>query len=227
MMYNQITFMGGYMEITWYGLSCFRLVERNKATIVTDPYDHREVGYDLLKLKSDVVTVSHDAPGHAFVDAVKGSPHIINGPGEYEIGGVFITGINTNGSKKATGESENTLYLLDFGEVTVAHLGDLKRVPSQAQIEALGQVDIALVPVGGGIGLNAAKAAEIINLLEPGIVIPMHYQTPGVTLDLLPLSRFLKEMGLGEVRAKESLVIKHNEIPEETRVEILELRNSG
>jgi L-ascorbate metabolism protein UlaG (beta-lactamase superfamily) len=211
------------MEITWYGLSCFRLVERGKATIVTDPYDHREIGSESLKLKSDVVTISHDAPGHNFVDAVKGAPHLINGPGEYEIGGVFITGVSTNGSKKATDETDNTLYVFDYGDVTVAHLGDLKRVPNQVQIETLGQVDIAMVPVGGGGGLNAAKAAEIINMLEPSIVIPMHYHTPGITVELLPLSRFLKEMGLGEVHTRESLIIKHSEIPEETRVEVLEL----
>lgn len=211
------------MEITWYGLSCFRLVERGKATIVTDPYDHREIGTESLKLKSDVVTISHDAPGHNFVDAVKGAPHLINGPGEYEIGGVFITGVSTNGSKKATDETDNTLYVFDYGDVTVAHLGDLKRVPNQVQIETLGQVDIAMVPVGGGGGLNAAKAAEIINMLEPSIVIPMHYHTPGINVELLPLSRFLKEMGLGEVHTRESLIIKHSEIPEETRVEVLEL----
>jgi len=211
------------MEITWYGLSCFRLVERGKATIVTDPYDHREIGSESLKLKSDVVTISHDAPGHNFVDAVKGAPHLINGPGEYEIGGVFITGVSTNGSKKATDETDNTLYVFDYGDVTVAHLGDLKRVPNQVQIETLGQVDIAMVPVGGGGGLNAAKAAEIINMLEPSIVIPMHYRTPGIAVELLPLSRFLKEMGLGEVHTRESLIIKRSEIPEETRVEVLEL----
>ena len=60
------------MEITWYGHSCFRLTERNYATVVTDPFDNKVIGYDALKLKSDIVTVSHDAPGHNNTDAVKG-----------------------------------------------------------------------------------------------------------------------------------------------------------
>ena len=59
------------MEITWYGHSCFRLTERNYATVVTDPYDNKSIGYSPLKLRSDIVTVSHDAPGHSNTDAVK------------------------------------------------------------------------------------------------------------------------------------------------------------
>jgi L-ascorbate metabolism protein UlaG (beta-lactamase superfamily) len=89
------------MEITWYGHSCFRLTERGMASVVTDPYDHRAVGYDALKLKADIVTVSHNAPGHSFVTAVKTQHHLITGPGEYEIGGVFITGFKPTARKSA------------------------------------------------------------------------------------------------------------------------------
>jgi L-ascorbate metabolism protein UlaG (beta-lactamase superfamily) len=212
------------MEIFWYGLSCFRMVERGSIAIVTDPYDHNSCGYSQLKLKADVVTVSHDAPGHANISAVKGDPYIIAGPGEYEIGGVFITGVRTNGRKRNSDEPYNTLYLFNFDEVSIVHLGDLQRVPSQAEVEALGQVNIALVPVGDGINWNAAKAAEIISLLEPGIVIPMHYATPETTLKLQPLNRFLKEMGVDKVTTEPSLKVERGRIPDETRVVVLESR---
>ena len=66
------------MEITWYGHSCFRLTERNYATVVTDPFDSKSIGYSALRLKSDIVTVSHVAPGHSNTDAVKGISHVIN-----------------------------------------------------------------------------------------------------------------------------------------------------
>jgi L-ascorbate metabolism protein UlaG (beta-lactamase superfamily) len=79
------------MEIVWYGHSCFRLTERSMATVVTDPFDAEVVGYEALKLKADIVTVSHDAAGHNYLNAVKGYGHAITGPGEFEIGGVFIT----------------------------------------------------------------------------------------------------------------------------------------
>ncbi len=215
------------MEITWYGHSCFRLTERGMATVVTDPYDHEAAGGEPLKLKADIVTVSHSAPGHNFTQAVKGKSHTITTPGEFEIGGVFITGVQTNGyGKRATDEPRNTLYVFDYNGITIAHLGDLRRVPSQTEVEALGTVHVALVPVGGSGGLNAAKAAEVVSLLEPGIVIPMHYQTPGSLIKLAPLSKFLNEMGLGNVSAQESLKVSSSTIPEETHVVVLSIQRS-
>lgn len=215
------------MEITWYGLSCFRLTERGMATVVTDPYDHKVVGYEPLKLKADIVSVSHEAAGHSYVAAVKGRQHTITGPGEYEIGGVFITGVQTNGhSKNEPAEPRNTLYVFDYDGVNVAHLGDLSRVPSQAEVEALGEVHVALVPVGGGGGLSAAKAAEVVSVLEPGIVIPMHYGTPASLLNLAPLSKFLKEMGLSDQAPLDSLKVTRSSIPDETRVVVLNYAHS-
>src|SRR3990172_10307632 len=131
-------------------MSCFRMVERGLATVVTAPFD-ASVGLPEPKLRADVITISHDAPGHNNLAAVKGERRVIQGPGEYEIGGVFITGIAMNSaSPKGNGGRPNTLYVFDFNGLTVAHLGDLAYVPSQPQIENLGAVDVALVPVGGG-----------------------------------------------------------------------------
>ena len=215
------------MEITWYGHSCFRLTERGMASVVTDPYDHRVTGYEALKLKADIVTISHEAPGHNYLSGVKGRNHLITGPGEYEIGGVFITGVQTNGQKKRDKEEPlNTLYVFDFDGVTVAHLGDLERVPSQTEIEALGNVRVALVPVGGGSGLTAAKAVEVVSLLEPGIVIPMHYGTMGSNIKLAPVTKFLKEMGVAAVEPQPSLKISRGSVPEETRVVVLSYNRS-
>jgi len=215
------------MEIVWYGHSCFRLTERNMASVVTDPFDHQVAGYEALRLKADIVTVSHDAPGHSYVSAVKGKSHVITGPGEFEIGGVFVTGVQTNGhGKRSTDEPRNTLYVFDYDGVTIAHLGDLRRVPSQTEIEALGTVNVALVPVGGGGGLTSAKAAEVVSLIEPGIVIPMHYGTPASSIKLAPLAKFLKEMGLGNVVAQDSLKISRGSVPEETHVVVLNYARS-
>jgi L-ascorbate metabolism protein UlaG (beta-lactamase superfamily) len=82
-------------------------------------------------------------------------------------------------------------------------------------------VRVALVPVGGGGGLNAAKAAEVVSLLEPGIVIPMHYHTAESKVKLASLNRFLKEMGLGNVEPQESLKVSRSTVPDETRVVVL------
>ena len=214
------------MEITWYGHSCFRLAERGYAAIATDPFDD-SLGYDVPKIKADIVTISHDAPGHNNVAAAKGA-RVLSGPGEYEIGSVFITGIATGQSgaaaKKRKAEDDNhrnTLYLFDFDGLTVCHLGDLDHVPTQTQIEDLGTVGVALVPVGGGGGLNAASAAEVISLIEPSIVIPMHYKTNDTSLKLDPLSKFLKEMGLGNLKPQDTLKVTKSQLPDETQVVVL------
>ena len=218
------------MEITWYGHSCFRLTERNYATVVTDPFDSKTIGYSALRLRSDIVTVSHAAPGHNNTDAVKGISHIIDGAGEFEIGGVFITGVQTDGgSSRKKGKDDaarNTIYVFDYDGITVAHLGDLKHTPTQSEIESLGTINVALVPVGGGGGLNAAKAAEIISLLEPNLVIPMHYSTPAVKLPLDTLNKFIKEMGLSQTETQPSLKVTRSSLPHETHVSVLEYQTS-
>ena len=215
------------MEIAWYGHSCFRFIERGMAAVVTDPFDSEIVGYESLKLRADIVTVSHDAPGHNFVNAVKGTSHKLTGPGEFEIGGVFITGVQTDtNNKKNADKPRNTLFLFDFDGLTIAHLGDLSQVPSQSEVEALGTVNVALVPVGGGNGLNAAKAAEVISLLEPNIVIPMHYASQVARLELDPLSKFLKEMGLTSQETVPGLKVSRSGLPDETKVIVLDVTNS-
>ncbi|MCA9920130.1 MAG: MBL fold metallo-hydrolase [Anaerolineales bacterium] len=205
------------MEITWYGLSCFRLNERKHASVVTDPYNGK-LGLPALKVKADVVTISHDAAGHNYAAAVGGAQHTLDGPGEYEIGNVFVTGITT---KSAAHNNSNVIFLFDYDGLKIAHLGDLDKVPSQTEIEALEEVNVLLLPVGGGNSLNAAQASELVSMLEPNIVVPMHYKLPGLNLELDELDRFLKEMGVTEPTEEDSLKISLTNLPEETETVIL------
>ena len=210
------------MEITWYGHSCFRLTERNYVTVVTDHYDNKVIGYDPLKLKAEIVTVSHDAPGHNNSAAVKGSTHVLTGPGEFEIGGVFITAVQTDSGKKSKDSVRNTIYVFDYDGLTVAHLGDLQKIPTQSEIELLGTVNVALVPVGGGNSLNAAKAAEVVSMLEPDLVIPMHYATSDSKIKLDEINKFIKEMGLSKTEPQPSLKVSRSSLPAETHVVVLD-----
>lgn len=212
------------MDITWFGHSCFKFTERGLATVIADPFDHHIIGHKPLKFDAEIISISHDKPGHNFTQAVKGDPFIISGPGEYEIGGVFVTGIQTNDQKNSTGsEDQNTLYVFDYNGINVAHLGGLNRVPNQREIQELGPVHIALVPIGGTTTLNAAKASEIVHLLEPNIVIPMHYMIDQSNIKLDPLNKFLKEMGSSSIDAQPMLrLTSARNLPEETQVIVLE-----
>jgi len=201
-------------------------MERNFAAVVTDPYDDKTVGYDALKLKAEIVTLSHDAPGHNYSDAVKGTSHVLTGSGEFEIGGVFITAVQTDGAKKKD-KIRNTVYVFDYDGITVAHLGDMQQIPTQSEVELLGTVNVALVPVGGGNALNAAKAAEVVSMLEPNIVVPMHYATPDSKIKLDELNKFLKEMGLGKQEPQPLLKVTRSNLPSETHVVVLDYQKGA
>jgi len=208
------------MEIVWYGHSCFRLKTRG-AVVVTDPCG-KDVGYNIPRLRADIVTISHDHPDYNNLSLVRGNPKIINGPGEYEVKGVFITGIATYLKKsKEPKRPKNTIYLFDFDGLTVCHLGNLDHIPSQTQIQTLSDIDILLIPIGAGVTINANQAAEMIGLLEPKIVIPMHYKTKATKMRLQPVSKFLKEMGLSETSPSEKLEVAKSSLPSETRVVVL------
>jgi L-ascorbate metabolism protein UlaG (beta-lactamase superfamily) len=211
------------MDVTWYGQSCFRLRDRS-VSVVCDPYDRR-IGLKPPRLTADIVTVSHDHKEHSNTEAVKGEPFIISGPGEYEIKGLFITGVKmAHDAKSGAEHGPNTIYLFDFGEVTVCHLGDLGHVPTQTQVEEIGKVDVLLVPVGGKFTLDAKRAAEVVGLVEPGLVVPMHYELPGLVQELDPLEPFLREMGVKEADRRESLSVSAGQVPQETKVVVLEYR---
>jgi L-ascorbate metabolism protein UlaG (beta-lactamase superfamily) len=207
------------LDITWYGHSCFRISERGQITVVTDPFSE-SIGLPAPKLKGDVVTVSHFQPGHNNVEAVKGYLYVLSGPGEYEIGGVFISGIAMHYIGD-DGYRENVAYVMQYGNLNVLHLGDLAHVPDQSTVEALGEVNIALVPVGAGQSLKASMAAEVIALIEPNYILPMHYAIPGLSVKLDPVDKFLKEMGVSKVQEDDMLRVSAATLPEQPQVIVL------
>jgi L-ascorbate metabolism protein UlaG (beta-lactamase superfamily) len=207
------------LEITWYGHSCFRITERNRISVVTDPFSE-SIGLPVPKLKGDVVTISHQEPGHNYVDAVKGNAHVLEGPGEYELGGVFITGIPMHLVEGDT-VRWNIAYLLEYDNLTVLHLGDLAHVPDQSTIESFGEVNVLLLPVGGGNSLRANQAAEVVALIEPQYVIPMHYAIPDLNVPLDTLDKFLKAMGIGKAQEADWLKVSAGELPEQSQVVVL------
>lgn len=211
------------MEINYYGHACFRLKDRD-LTVVCDPYD-KSIGLTLPRLKADVVTVSHDAPGHSYADGVKEWRKVFSGPGEYEVEGVFITGIRTYHGKNTDGVAEpNTVFIFEFSDLTICHLGDLGHVLAESQVEALPNIDVLLIPVGGRHTLDASTAAEVISIIEPAIVVPMHYRLPGTPEHLEPIDRFLKEMGVPAPEPASVLKLAKGQLPEETQVVIMDVK---
>ena len=209
------------MDISWLGHSCFRIRGR-ETTIITDPYSPT-LGYSLGKPTAHIVTVSHQHPGHAYVQGIGGEPRLVTGPGEYEIGGVLLIGIATfHDGEKGGKRGKNTAYLIELDEISVCHLGDLGHVLTAEQVEELDNVDVLLLPVGGVSTINAPMAAEIVRQLEPKVVIPMHYQTEALNRELEPVARFLKEIGVEQVTPQPKLVLTRSSLPANTQVFLLD-----
>lgn len=188
------------MEIKHIAHSCFEIKNKN-ITIVTDPFSD-EVGIKLPKLKANIVTISHDHFDHNNVEAVSSANldkkvFVINNAGGYEVEGVLIEGIATfHDDKNGALRGINNIYDIKMDGITLCHLGDLGSNLTEEQIEELDGVDILFVPVGGKMTLDADGAAKIVNKIEPRIIIPMHYKTEGLKLDLDSVDKFVKEIGL-------------------------------
>ncbi len=208
------------MEITWLGYSCFRLKGKQN-TVITDPVSP-EFGYSLGKITADIVTISHEHPGHSYIQGIGGEPKVLTGPGEYEISGVLTLGLQTyHDSERGAQRGKNTVFVFEIDDLSICHLGDLGHTLDAEQIEKIDSADVLLVPVGGVTTIDAIQAAEIVRRVEPKIVIPMHYKTLVLKRDLAPVDRFLKEMGVKEAVPQPKLTVNKNSLPLTLQVVVL------
>lgn len=209
------------MEITHLGHACFRLRGKNVALLI-DPFSE-EIGLKMTKVTADAVLTTHQHADHHDLSKVEGYRVLIEGPGEYEVGGAQILGIAAFHDKsKGSERGRVTLYEIKMDGLSLVHLGDLGDKLTDKQVEDLDDVDILMVPVGGTFTIDPAAAGEVVVQLEPKIVIPMHYFVPGLKYNLLPVENFLKEMGKEGVKPQPKLVISKEKLPEEMEVAVLE-----
>lgn len=211
------------MDVTWLGQSCFRLRGKN-AAVVTDPFPPA-IG-PKLRLEGNLVTVSHPHENHSHVQSVKDA-YVVEGPGEYEVAGVTVRGVPTyHDAQQGAEHGRNTVYVIEVDDVRVCHLGDLGHALDDRALETIGNVDVLLVPVGGGQTLDGAKAAEVVRQVEPRYVVPMHFGHPSLRTELAPVDRFLQEMGVPESEAQTRLTVQASATSEgETKVVVLEPRS--
>ena len=206
------------MQITWHGHSAFRLQGKNNSdivSVVTDPYKSEFTGLKMPRLEADILTISHDHNDHNNLDAIKGEPFVIRGAGEYEIKGVYVDGISSyHDAEKGAKRGNNIIYRIEIEDIVVTHLGDLGTELDDKQLERLEGTDILLIPVGGVYTIDAQKAVSVINQIEPRIIIPMHYKTPGLKIDLDTVDKFLKAIAV-KPRYEEKLKVSKKDLPQD------------
>ncbi len=185
------------MVITHHGGQCFKITQGD-LTIVFDPIS-KSGTLPAVRFGADIALVTRRHPDMDGTDEVSfggKEPFVIDGPGEYEHSGVRVQGFLTKsqyGLPKGRMDAINTVYAVTLDGMTLVHLGALSDpMLSHDAREAIDEIDILFVPVGGDGVLNAAEAAKLAVTLEPKIVIPMHYEGMG---EPKALDAFLKEAG--------------------------------
>jgi L-ascorbate metabolism protein UlaG (beta-lactamase superfamily) len=221
------------MEITYYNHSSFKLRGKN-GTVITDPYQN-SIGMSLPSLSADIVTTSHGHDDHNAVEKISGTarrakPFIVSDPGEYEVGGISVFGVPTfHDAEKGEQRGTNTVYNILIDDIIVCHLGDLGHELTTEQLEAIGEVHVLLVPVGGFYTIDPKTAIKVIQQIEPFYVIPMHYRSEKhseMFKDVATLADFLKEYGASPT-AQPKLNVEKNKLPEETELVVLEAQTKG
>ena len=215
------------MQIIWKGQSCFQIIakqEKNsQVSVVIDPFNG-SCGLRAPSLEAEILLISHHHRDHDNTKAVKGTPFLIDGPGEYEIKGVFIQGIPSfHDDSQGKERGVNTIYTIEAEEIKLCHLGDFgQRELTGEQLEKIGSCDILMIPVGGTYTIDSKIASNIISQIEPKIVIPMHYKIPKLLVKIEEVDKFLKTMGLKSVEPLNKLLIKKKDLSlDETKIIVL------
>jgi L-ascorbate metabolism protein UlaG (beta-lactamase superfamily) len=188
------------MKIRWFGQSAF-LIQDGDAALAIDPYrDLNNRGpwhYPPIEgASADLLLITHEHTDHSGAEFIGGEPQTIRSTtGRFESPFGEVVGIAAEHDDVAgTERGPMTIFCFTVGGVRFCHLGDFGQTalrPEQRQ--AIGDVDVLMIPVGGGSTLDGPAAAAIARELEPTVIVPMHYQTAGVP-HFGPLDPFLEEM---------------------------------
>lgn len=179
------------MKIRYIGHSCFAIETRAGLRLVIDPYDNT-IGLTPVHEQADIVLITHHHFDHDYVQGVEGDYSLVDGPGTSEVQGVRITGLevphdDAGGSKRGV----VTAYLIEADGRRLLHMGDVGDMPQDSFFDALGRIDVLMVPIGGTYTVDAAGAKAIIDRVQPNLVIPMHYKTNRLKLNIAPAAPFV------------------------------------
>lgn len=212
------------MNISWNGFGSFTFTGKpldGEATLVTDPYQGT-LGLRFPRtLKASIVAQSNDSDYANNLGSVNPegdkSTFSIAHAGEYEVRGIFVKGI----AAPTKEDVSHTIYKITIEEVRIGFLGALDRKLKDAEVEALGEIDVLIVPAGGKNVMDAKVAAETVNQVEPRLVIPSYTYVKGVKEKYAPAQDLVKEIGCASEDVNKAKITKSNLPQEDMRMMIL------
>ena len=202
------------MKLEWIGHACFRMTAQDGTVAITDPYD-QSVGINMIPLKADLITMSHEHHDHNETSMIEGNPIIVHGPELAAVSGVTSRAVMSY-HDDAQGEKRgrNYIRLFDIDGLKVVHMGDQGCMPREDVIEAIGNADVMLIPVGGTYTVDAQGAKAIIEAAKPKCVVPMHVKTKRCPYPIAPVSEFLQVMDAQDAQAVDSVELTKGHVPQ-------------
>jgi L-ascorbate metabolism protein UlaG (beta-lactamase superfamily) len=216
------------MKIQWLGHSAFLIQTSDGRKLITDPYDSGSydgaVGYEEIDIAADVVTVSHEHPDHDGVTNLPSQPGtVVRNPEPRQAEGFTIFGVKTfHDENKGEDRGENMVFVIEAEGLRICHLGDLGHLLSDEEVKKLGKIDVLMIPVGGHFTIDAAQAWEIVELIKPGVVIPMHFKTKVLGFPIAGVEPFLKGKSNVVIKGSSFTELSQETLPEKTEIHVLD-----
>lgn len=215
------------MKLRYLGHASFEIVSKGGSKIIFDPYQSGAydgaLKYGPITGEYDLAVVSHDHADHSDPGVTSKAVNLVDGAGTFDFEGVRVISKPTYHDESGGSErGKNLMSVVELDGMRVAHLGDLGHTLETEDLEALGTVDVLLIPVGGHFTINAATAAGLVGEMDPRIVIPMHFKTDKVDFPIAPVDEFTGLMEEVEVMGSSEFDLEKKDLPEATKVVVLE-----
>jgi L-ascorbate metabolism protein UlaG (beta-lactamase superfamily) len=214
------------MKLKFYGHAAFLITSNQGTKIITDPYKPGAFGaisYEKISDEVDVVLVSHDHDDHNSSGELAGNPEVVRTPGKQSVRGIEFNGIPTfHDTSSGKERGKNIIFSFTVDGITICHLGDLGHTLSGEEVEAIGSVDLLLLPVGGGYTIDSKAASEVALQLNPSIIIPMHFKTEKCELPITSVEEFTKGKAKVKVMGSSEISLDTVDLPKETEIIVLQ-----
>jgi L-ascorbate metabolism protein UlaG (beta-lactamase superfamily) len=209
------------LRIKWHGHACWEIENADGLRIVTDPHDGKAIGIKPPLVEAEIVLMSHDHFDHNCDRIVQGADkEVVTGAGARTVKGIPIIGVHSyHDEDKGSKRGENIMFNFEVDGIKVCHLGDLGEQLDKAQIDGLGDIDIMFIPVGGTFTVDAKGAWKVIKILNPKVVVPMHFRVGGLSLSIAPVDGFLEKVKKDAIhRVGNEIELTKEDIPEEQQI---------
>ena len=201
------------MKIEWIGHACFRLTAQDGTVAITDPYDE-SVGIDMIPLKADLITMSHEHHDHNETCMITGNPVIARGAQAASMGSVKAeAALSWHDDAHGQLRGANAIRIFTIDGLKIVHMGDQGCMPDEDVLEAIADADVMLIPVGGTYTVDAQGAKAIMEAAKPTCVIPMHVKTKRCPYPIVPMHQALAALGAADAKPCDVLTVDMGNLP--------------